>query len=103
MSFFSCPQVEELKTSPNDTLAQTAPAMAAQALDKELNAGASLSNLPQAVNDLTGIVKKKKKEPAPDAAASADATPNSEATSGKRKAEEAEESNTEKKARLNVS
>ncbi|KXN87528.1 NASP-related protein sim3 [Leucoagaricus sp. SymC.cos] len=95
-------KVEELKTSPNDALAQSAPALAAQALDKELNARVALSGLPQAVNDLTGIVKKKKKVPASDA--NANATSSTEAGGAKRKAEdEAEESNTEKKARIEES
>ncbi|KXN92842.1 NASP-related protein sim3 [Leucoagaricus sp. SymC.cos] len=95
-------KVEELKTSPNDALARSAPALAAQALDKELNARVALSGLPQSVNDLTGIVKKKKKVPASDA--NAGATSSTEASGAKRKAEdEAEESNTEKKARIEES
>ncbi len=97
-------QVEELKTSPNETLAQSAPALAAQALDRELNAGGATStNAPQAVNDLTGIVKKKKKAPTTDIS-SDPVTTEAEVNGIKRKAEdEAEESGTEKKARLESS
>ncbi|KAF9446196.1 hypothetical protein P691DRAFT_709032 [Macrolepiota fuliginosa MF-IS2] len=91
-------KVEELKTSPNDKLAQSAPALVAQALDKELNAGVKPSELPPAVNDLTGIVKKRKKAPAPEADAAI------EANGAKRKAEdETDVSNAEKKARLESS
>ncbi|KAF5362162.1 hypothetical protein D9756_002240 [Leucocoprinus leucothites] len=96
-------KVEELKTSPNDTLGQSAPALVAQALDKELNVGVKPSELPQTVNDLTGIIKKKKKAPAAAPNAS-NAGPIPEASSAKRKAdEEAEVSNTEKKARVDAS
>ncbi|KXN90718.1 hypothetical protein AN958_04003 [Leucoagaricus sp. SymC.cos] len=93
--------VEELKTSPNDALVQSAPALATQALDKEVNARVALSGLPHAVNHLTGIVKKKK-VPAFDV--NADTTSNTDASGAKRKAEdEAEESNTEKKAKIEES
>ncbi|KAJ7250480.1 hypothetical protein B0H12DRAFT_1120552 [Mycena haematopus] len=58
-------KVEELKTRPDEPL-KNASALAAQALDAELNAGAVGANGAAgsgsgAVNDLTGIVKKKKK------------------------------------------
>jgi len=59
-------QVEELKTSPNEPVA-SAPALVAQALDQELNAGVSLAPANQAaVNDLTSMVVKKKKKAAED-------------------------------------
>lgn len=64
----------------------SAPTMAAQALDKELNAGSSADSgtVPGVVNDLTSMVKKKK-------------------TTEKRKAdEEAVSSNTEKKPRVDT-
>ncbi|KAL0955274.1 hypothetical protein HGRIS_004164 [Hohenbuehelia grisea] len=71
-------KVEELKTSPSE-MEGTAPALAAQALDKALNAGSSSSVTAQTpVNDLTSmVVKKKKKAPAAE-----------EGSSSKRKAEE---------------
>ena len=55
-------QVEELKSP--EKMEESAPELAAKALDKELN-GPSASAAPAqlAVNDLTGIVKKKKKAP----------------------------------------
>jgi HAT1-interacting factor 1 len=59
-------QVEELKTAPSEPAGVlSAPALAAQALDQELNARASLSGSNQTtVNDLTSmVVKKKKKQP----------------------------------------
>ncbi|KAA1469094.1 hypothetical protein DENSPDRAFT_834628 [Dentipellis sp. KUC8613] len=82
-------KVEELKTSPNEGHS-SAPALVAQALDKELNAGAPQVNangqLP--VNDLTSVVKKKKKAP-------------EEGSAEKRKAEDdGSNSPAEKKARL---
>ncbi|KAG6896532.1 hypothetical protein C0992_007666 [Termitomyces sp. T32_za158] len=81
-------KVEELKTTPNDSADRTvsAPAMAAQALDKELNAGSSVAPgmVSGVVNDLTSIVKKKK-------------------PTEKRKADaDAESSSTEKKARIDT-
>jgi HAT1-interacting factor 1 len=81
-------QIEELKTLPAD--GQTnAVEMAAKALDKELNATGS-SGTPAPVNDLTSIVKKKKK-PVPEEGNAA----------GKRKAEsEVEDASAEKKVRL---
>ncbi|XP_006461785.1 hypothetical protein AGABI2DRAFT_193169 [Agaricus bisporus var. bisporus H97] len=95
-------KVEELKTSPNEILDQSAPALAAQALDKELNMEIKSAILPQVVNDLTGIVKKKKKVATAETEASD--SPSTEANGAKRKAEEeAEASSTEKKARLESS
>ncbi|KNZ74575.1 NASP-related protein sim3 [Termitomyces sp. J132] len=81
-------KVEELKTTPNNSSDKTisAPAMAAQALDKELNTGSSAAcgTACAVVNDLTSIVKKKK-------------------PAEKRKADvDAESSGTEKKARLDT-
>jgi len=80
--------VEELKTSPNELVETSAPLLAAQALDNELNAGLPVTSTPAVVNDLTSmVVKKKKKGP-------------EETKAPKRKAgDDAEESNTEKKAR----
>jgi HAT1-interacting factor 1 len=86
-------QVEELKTSPNESLATSAPALAAQALDRELNAAGSSASkaAPAIVNDLTSIVKKKKKAAPEDPSA------------GKRKAEsEAEPTNADKKVKLDT-
>ncbi|TFY50446.1 hypothetical protein EVG20_g11513 [Dentipellis fragilis] len=82
-------KVEEMKTSPNEGHS-SAPALVAQALDKELNAGAPQVNtngqLP--VYDLTSVVKKKKKAP-------------EEGSAEKRKAEDdGSNSPAEKKARL---
>ncbi|KAF8889324.1 hypothetical protein BD779DRAFT_1611083 [Infundibulicybe gibba] len=87
-------KVEELKTSPNHTTTATAPALAAEALDKELNVASSTASVPvTVVNDLTSmVVKKKKKVP-------------QESATVKRKADadvEAESSPTEKKARLDT-
>ena len=83
-----------MKTSPNESLATSAPALAAQALDRELNARGSSSAskaAPAIVNDLTSIVKKKKKAAPED--------PNA----GKRKAEcEAEPTNADKKVKLDT-
>lgn len=98
-------KVDELKTSPNDVLSQSAPALAAQDLDKELNIGITASELPQTVNDLTDMVKKKKKTPTVIPSTSTDNTPTTEMSTTKRKAEEpeTETSSTEKKARLEAS
>ncbi|KAG5647843.1 hypothetical protein DXG03_007767 [Asterophora parasitica] len=77
-------KVDELKTTPSNPSTETsAPAQAAQALDKELNGGTSgASAAPAVVNDLTSIVKKKK-------------------PAEKRKADvDAESTNSEKKARI---
>ncbi|KAF8074911.1 hypothetical protein FPV67DRAFT_1559533 [Lyophyllum atratum] len=79
-------KVEELKTTPSESTDASAPAMVAQALDKELNAGASAvsASIPAVVNDLTSIVKKKK-------------------PAEKRKADaEVESSSIEKKARVDA-
>ncbi|PPQ62866.1 hypothetical protein CVT24_006264 [Panaeolus cyanescens] len=86
-------KVEELKTSPNESLGSSAPALAAQALDQELNAGSKASSgtsAPAVVNDLTSVVKKKKKNAA-------------EPNGAKRKAEEdAEHVNADKKVKLDT-
>ncbi|EIW79098.1 hypothetical protein CONPUDRAFT_91410 [Coniophora puteana RWD-64-598 SS2] len=107
-------KVEELKTSPNDASAESAPAMAARALDAELNAGkgkgggagldfsailgagsATASAQPAVVNDLTSmVVKKKKKAPANASPPAAEGE-----ASGKRKAEDGEGTES-KKAKL---
>ncbi|ETW78788.1 hypothetical protein HETIRDRAFT_410739 [Heterobasidion irregulare TC 32-1] len=84
-------KVDELKSSPNDSHA-SAPELAARALDEELRAGLTGASLagtkPLPVNDLTTMVKKKKK--APDANGAE-----------KRKADdESSNSPAEKKARL---
>ncbi|KAF9480542.1 hypothetical protein BDN70DRAFT_877537 [Pholiota conissans] len=87
-------KVDELKTLPNDGPKASAPEQAAQALDKELNiTGASSSSnaAPAVVNDLTSIVKKKKKAPVEDS------------TATKRKAEgEPEPINADKKVKLDT-
>ncbi|KAF9466041.1 hypothetical protein BDZ94DRAFT_239462 [Collybia nuda] len=88
-------KVEELKTSPNESLEATAPALAAQSLDKELNgpAVALSSTAPAVINDLTSIVVKKKKK----------ITENATGAASKRKADpDAETSSSEKKARLDT-
>ena len=78
-----------MKATPAEKEQGSAPDLAAKALDAELNASgaASASVNPAVVNDLTSIVKKKKKAPA------------AEANGSKRKADEEAGSN-EKKARL---
>ncbi|KAI0759203.1 hypothetical protein BD413DRAFT_617983 [Trametes elegans] len=86
-------KVEELKTAPNEP-AESAPELVAKALDAEL--GPSTPAAPAAsseVHDLTGLVKKKKKNP------EANGTP---ANGGvKRKAEDdGEDAQSEKKAKL---
>jgi HAT1-interacting factor 1 len=70
-------QIEELKTTPNETTKASAPELAAQALDQELKSTTPSAPLP--VNDLTGMVKKKKKDQT--------STPDSTGSS-KRKAED---------------
>ncbi|KAI0339484.1 hypothetical protein BDW22DRAFT_599992 [Trametopsis cervina] len=93
-------KVDELKTIPNEP-GISAPALAAKALDQELNiksepSAGTLSAAP--VNDLTSVVKKKKKPAAAEAEAGAGSTAKGK---GKRKAEEDEgHSPTDKKARL---
>ncbi|KAG1907567.1 uncharacterized protein F5891DRAFT_1180582 [Suillus fuscotomentosus] len=57
-------KVEELKTTPSEPT-ESAPAMAAKALDAELNAQSiSVPGQPAVVNDLTSLVVKKKKKAA---------------------------------------
>ena len=91
-------QVEELKTLPAEPT-ESAPALVAKALDQELGAPGSASAAPAAptqVNDLTSMVKKKKKPPVDAAAAPTDVN-----GTGKRKVEdEHTHSPTEKKAKL---
>lgn len=54
-------KVEELKTTPSE-LAETAPALAAKALDDELNVRSiAVPGQPPVVHDLTSMVKKKKR------------------------------------------
>lgn len=86
-------KVEELKTSPTESLLGNAPALAAQALDKELNGSASaVAVTAPVVNDLTSMVVKRKKKAPEDASAVL-----------KRKAEtEVPESSIEKKSRLDT-
>lgn len=56
--------MEELKTTPSEPT-ESAPAMAAKALDAELNAQSiSVPGQPAVVNDLTSLVVKKKKKAA---------------------------------------
>ncbi|KAJ7233777.1 hypothetical protein C8J57DRAFT_1381565 [Mycena rebaudengoi] len=85
-------KVEELKTRPDEPM-KNASALAAQALDAELNGGRSASAGQVVVNDLTSMVVKKKKKPvpAPDASTSSPT---------KRKAEEDGESSEGKKVKL---
>ncbi|KAH8110982.1 hypothetical protein DFH11DRAFT_706912 [Phellopilus nigrolimitatus] len=75
-------KVDELKTSPNGDPPTNAPELVAKALDRELNPGSSNPGNPSAsvvVNDLTTMVKKKKKP------VNANVAPE---TNGKRKAED---------------
>ncbi|KAJ7576958.1 hypothetical protein C8J56DRAFT_1007368 [Mycena floridula] len=76
-------KIEELKTSPNDAITSNAAAMAAQALDRELNAAASAQTM---VNDLTSIVKKKKKAPEASGAPKRKADDDGEVTVSEKKA-----------------
>jgi HAT1-interacting factor 1 len=86
-----------LKSSPNESLSTSAPALVAQALDRELNAGPSSSKSSSntkttVVNDLTSMVVKKKKKVREDSS-----------NGGKRKAdEEAEPLNVDKKPKLEL-
>nr|GAT53589.1 predicted protein [Mycena chlorophos] len=85
-------KVDELKTRPDEPIGN-ASALAAQALDKELNASsgaAAAAITAPTVNDLTMAVKKKKK-----AVAETPASP-----PGKRKADEVVEAEGSKKARV---
>ena len=90
--------MDELKTSPNEPT-DSAPALVAKALDQELNVPCAAGAAKQSeVHDLTGLVKKKKKNPEADGEPPAAAASNGAA---KRKAEdEAEETQSEKKAKL---
>lgn len=92
-------QVDELRMMQNE-LKESAPVLAAKALDKELGTGqassATVANAP--VHDLTSIVKKKKK-PAPEA--TSEANDSETLAAGKRKAEDDGPSAlSEKKAKL---
>lgn len=81
--------MEELKTTPNESIGLSAPAMAAQALDQELNTDPSITTSTSApvINDLTSTIKRKKKA----------------SESAKRKAEgDAGPSNLDKKAKLDT-
>ncbi|KZV63182.1 hypothetical protein PENSPDRAFT_657515 [Peniophora sp. CONT] len=62
-------KVNELKTSPNELHADSAPELAEKALDQELNGTGASSAAPVQVNDLSGMVKKKKKPAAAEPAA----------------------------------
>ena len=75
---------------------ESAPVLAAKSLDKELGTGSSSGAAPTAVNDLTAIVKKKKKP--------AQEENGEEVYSAvKRKAEgEVPDASSEKKAKLNT-
>lgn len=82
-----------MKTSPNEP-EESAPALVAKELDAELNAESAPAPAAKTeVHDLTGLVKKKKKNQEANGSASNSAA--------KRKAEEdAEETQSEKKAKL---
>ena len=85
--------MEELKTNPNE-LHESAPVLAAKALDKELGTSTpSAPIVPSQVNDLTSIVKKKKKPTPGPADSDANVTT-------KRKAEDDATDAPEKKAKL---
>lgn len=74
--------------APNETLAASAPELAERALDKELAASASASVSSAAVvNDLTSMVRKKK-------------VPVADISPAKRKADDGEDSGSEKKPKL---
>ncbi|EIN09667.1 hypothetical protein PUNSTDRAFT_113095 [Punctularia strigosozonata HHB-11173 SS5] len=81
-------KVEELGQLPAETTgAESAPELVAKVLDRELNTGSASTGAPAQVNDLTSMVKKKKKEPAANG-------------SGKRKADDDAGSPSDKKAKL---
>ncbi|KAI0796061.1 hypothetical protein C8Q75DRAFT_711441 [Abortiporus biennis] len=87
-------KVEELKTVPNEP-AESAPALAAKELDQELNltstkAGSITTTTPAAlpVNDLTSMVKKKKKGPPVHGTPLQDTNSESTIAGGKRKADD---------------
>ncbi|KAJ4492581.1 hypothetical protein C8J55DRAFT_419072, partial [Lentinula edodes] len=82
-------RIEELKMAPNETLAGSAPALAAQALDKELASKSSPLVPAAVVNDLTNMVRKKK-------------APTTDGSSAKRKANDGEDSGSEKKLKLDA-
>ncbi|KIJ55652.1 hypothetical protein M422DRAFT_151223 [Sphaerobolus stellatus SS14] len=66
-------KIEELKTSPDVTDDISAPELVARELDKDLSGPATSSSAPKQVNDLTSIVKKKKrKAPEPEGASTAE-------------------------------
>ena len=91
--------MEELKTTPGE-IHESAPVLAAKALDKELNAASSTSESIYAqVNDLTAIVKKKKK-PAPEA--NGGDVPASAATAKRKAEDDGSESSSEKKAKIDT-
>lgn len=75
--------------APNETLAGSAPALAAQALDKELASKSSPLVPAAVVNDLTNMVRKKK-------------APTTDGSSAKRKANDGEDSGSEKKLKLDA-
>lgn len=53
-----------MKTAPENDAGASAPELVAKALDKELNAARATTDITETkVNDLTSIVKKKKKPP----------------------------------------
>lgn len=94
--------MEELKTIPNEP-SMSAPALAAKLQDEELNVASSgaASTAPLPVNDLTSVVKKKKKPVAPDVHSAHANGDTNEAGPTKRKAEdEGLHSPTDKKARV---
>ena len=81
--------MEELKTSPSEPTL-SAPALAAQALDRELNSRGSLPlENETVVNDLTSMVIKRKKK-----------APKDNGTKRKAEAEEDGETSSEKKAKI---
>ncbi|KAJ3877061.1 hypothetical protein F5051DRAFT_409640 [Lentinula edodes] len=82
-------RIEELKMAPNETLTGSAPALAAQALDKELASKSSPLVPAAVVNDLTNMVRKKK-------------APTTDGSSAKRKANDGEDSGSEKKLKLDA-
>ena len=87
-----------MKTSPNELHTTSAPELAEKALDQELNGAGASSAAPAQVNDLSGMVKKKKK-PAAEPAPAVEPVPNG--TGGeKRKADDDAATPPEKKARL---
>jgi HAT1-interacting factor 1 len=63
LSSASPSQIEELKTAPEEDAGTSAPELVAKALDKELNVARPTTSITTEtkVNDLTSVVKKKKK------------------------------------------